>query len=136
MLAMNKIYKKVSKKQTIEFGLVTILVTLFLALTGNGDHYESHYVLAAFILTLLTMIVPGAFYPFAIFWFGGSVILSAISSRVMLALVFFGVVLPVGLFRKLAGRDPLQIKQFKKSKESVLVNREHLYSRADLVNTF
>lgn len=133
---MKKIFKKVSKKQSMEFGMVTVLITLFLALSGKGAHHENYYVMTAFILTLVTMILPGVFYPLAVVWFGLSVILGAISSRVVLTGVFFGVVVPVGLFRRLAGKDPLQRRQFKKSKESVLVTREHLYTPGDLANTF
>lgn len=136
MPTMKKIFKKVSKKQSMEFGLVTVLVALFGALTSKNSHHENGYVIAAFILTLVTMIVPGVFYPFAVCWFGLSVILGAISSRIMLTVVFFGVVLPVGLWRKLARRDPLQLRPFKKSKESILITRAHVYSPEDLTNTF
>jgi hypothetical protein len=129
---MQKIFTPVNKKQAGEFGLVAILVSLFLALYFK----KNGYVLAAFVFTLITLIAPIIFYPFAVFWFGLSKILNAISSRLMMAIIFFLVVTPVGLFRKLTGTDNLKIKQFKKSSQSVMINRDHQYEPADLENTF
>lgn len=129
---MQKIFTKVTKKETEEFGMVAILVSLFLALyfKRNG------YVVAAFVITLITLISPIIFYPFAVFWFGLSKILNAISSALIMAIVFFGVVTPVALLRRLTGSDILKIKQFKKSNQSVMISREHQYERADLENIF
>jgi hypothetical protein len=34
------------------------------------------------------------------------------------------------------GADPLKIRQFKKSRESVMTSRDHGYTEKDLENTF
>jgi hypothetical protein len=122
----------VTKKQSVEFGLVTILVTTFLAIYLK----QNYFVIAAFFLTLITIIVPIIFYPFAVAWFWLSKILSAVGSRVMLSIVFFIVVTPVGLFRRLLNRDSLKIKQFKKNTKSVMTDRDHLYTPEDFIDTF
>jgi uncharacterized membrane protein len=129
---MQTIFTKVTKKQSGEFGLVAILVFLFLALYFK----KNWYVVAAFVCTLITLIVPIIFYPFAVFWFGLSKILNMISSRVMMAIIFFLVVTPIGLLRKLTGADSLKIKQFKKSNQSVMLTRDHQYEPADLEKIF
>jgi|SRR5882757_3522756 len=129
---MKKLFAGVTKKQSTEFGLLTILVSLLRALYT----YDRNWVLAAFILTLLTMIVPMVFYPFAVVWFGLSRILQAISTRILMGGVFFLMVIPVGLVRKWMGADPLKIKQFKKDRASVMTSRDHVYSKKDLENTF
>jgi hypothetical protein len=116
----------------MEFGQVTVLVTTFFALSRNGGHL----VAIAFILSLITIVVPGIFYPFAVCWFGLSKIISQITSRVLMCIVFLVIVIPVGLLRKLLGIDSLKIRQFKKGQESVMVERNHLYNKADLLNTF
>jgi hypothetical protein len=59
-----------------------------------------------------------------------------ISSRVMMAIIFFLVVTPIGLLRKLTGADSLKIKQFKKSNQSVMLTRDHQYEPADLEKIF
>jgi hypothetical protein len=129
---MKKIFTGVNKRQAGEFGLVAILVSLFLALYFK----KNGYVVAAFVFTLITLIVPIIFYPFAVFWFGLSKILNAISSRLMMAVIFFLVVTPVGLIRRLAGADNLKLKQFKKTSQSEMITRDHQYEPADLENTF
>jgi hypothetical protein len=132
---MNKAKKNIvgiSKKQCVEFGLVTILAAIFLAIYLR----QNHFVTGAFFLTLVTIIVPIIFYPFAAVWFWLSKVLSVIGSRVLLTIVFFLVVTPVGLIRRLLKRDSLKIDQFKKSTKSVLTDRDHLYTAGDFTDTF
>ncbi len=130
--SIKKIFKPVSKKQTIEFALVAILVALFLSLyfkTNTG-------VKVAFVITVVAILVPVIFYPFALIWFGLSNILGAISSRVLMTIIFFVLVAPIGLIRKLFEKDNLKINQFKKGSQSVMENRNHLYKESDITNTF
>lgn len=127
-----KDFLKLTKKQCTEFGLVAILVCIFFALYLHEDNF----VVASFILTLITIIVPILFYPFAVLWFGLSYVLSAVSSRIMMSVVFFLMVIPVGLFRRISGKDSLRLRQFKKGKKSVMIERNHVYTEADLLNTF
>jgi len=122
----------ITKKESMEFGQVAVLFMLFLAIYRK----DAHFVMPAFILTLLTIIVPLIFYPFAVGWWGLSKLLGTISSTITMSLVFFLVVVPVGLCRKLLGIDPLKIRSFKKGKESVLLHRDHLYTKEDLGHTF
>jgi hypothetical protein len=122
----------INKKQSVEFGLVTILVANFLAIYLK----QSYFVIVAFLLTLITIIVPIVFYPFAAVWFWLSKILSSVGSRVLLTIVFFIVVTPVGLFRRLLNKDSLKINQFKKSTKSVMTDRDHLYTAEDFTDTF
>jgi len=132
MTRIKKLISGVTKKQCAEFGLVSILIAIFLALYLKQDTF----VTVALILTLLTIIVPAIFFPFAICWFGLSKILSVISSAILITTVFFLVVIPVGLFRKLFGTDSLKIRQFRKGKGSVMLDRNHLFEEADLIHTF
>jgi hypothetical protein len=132
MIGTKKIFTGVTKKQCIEFGQTAILVTLFLALYLK----QNNFVIAAFICTLITVLAPIIFYPFAFCWLGISKILSFISSRIIVSLIFFLVVTPVGLVRQLSGKDSLKMKQFKKNRKSVMEERNHLYTDADFIHTF
>lgn len=132
MKIKKNLFPKVTKKQAIEFGLVAILVTSVFAFWLN----DKNLVLAIIILSLVTIITPILLYPFAALWFGLSQVLSHISSTIVLSLVFFIIVTPVGLIRKLMGKDSLKIKQFKKNNQSVLIDRNHLYAADDLTHTF
>lgn len=132
MVSIKKYFTKVTKKQTAEFGQVTVLATIFFALR----YKENSCVVAAFIISLITLTVPVVFYPFATVWFGLSKVLAAASSKILLGIVFFLVVVPVGLWRKMLGRDNLKIKQFKKSGESVMAVRDHWYTEEDILHSF
>jgi len=97
---------------------------------------DDHFVIAAFIITLCTIIAPRLFYPLAVGWFGLSGILSIFSSTLLLGLVFLVVIVPVGLFRRGRGIDSLKLRQFKKGRQSVMTDRNHIYTDTDLRNTF
>jgi hypothetical protein len=129
---IKKIFIGITKKQCMEFGLVTILVSIFLAIYLK----QNIFVKGAFILTLITIIIPIVFYPFAAVWFWLSKVLSVVGSRVLLTIVFFIVVTPIGLIRKIMHRNNMNIDQFKKSTKSVMINRDHLYTTGDLTDTF
>lgn len=123
---------KVSRQQCTEFGQVAVLAAIAAALYYRNFHFVS----AALVLILLTILAPKVFYPLALLWFGLSKILGEINIRVLLTLVFVLMVLPVGLWRKLRGKDSLQLRQFKKGSGSVMVKRDHLYTKEDLRHTF
>lgn len=130
---------QITRRENVEFGLVAILVSLFLALRASGgfDASGGHAcILAAFGLTVLTIVVPRIFYPFAVIWFGLSRVLGRVSSAVLLTLVFGVIVVPAGLVRKWRGIDPLRIREFKRGEGSVLIPRNHVYVKEDLSKTF
>lgn len=132
MKFIKHIFEPVTKKQCIEFGIVAILVMAILALFKH----QNGYTILIVLLCLLTLVIPLAFYPFAVIWFGLAKILSSISSRVILTIIYFLVVTPVGLIRKLRGADGMKIKEFKKSDDSVMLHRDHTYSSQDFEHTF
>jgi len=125
-------YPVIEKKQTVEFGLVAILVVGCFALWIN----TKILILTSIILCLLTLIVPLIFFPFAVLWFGLSSILSRITSAILLGFVYLLIVTPMGLFRKLFGNDTLRLKQFKKGTQSVMINRDHTFTAKDMADTF
>ena len=84
----------------------------------------------------LVLLIPNFFRPLAFLWFGLSKVLGTISTRILLTLTFFLMVLPIGFLRKRLGKDSLQLKKFKTSKKSVFIVREHTFDADDLKNTF
>ena len=121
-----------TKKQCMEFGQVATLAALIFALRFKNEHF----VIAACVLILVTIVLPIIFFPFAFLWFGLSRLLSLVSPVIIMGMLFFLVVTPVGLFRRLLGKDSMRLKQFKKNKQSVMINRDHLYTESDLLHTF
>lgn len=132
MTSDKKFSVRITKKQCMEFGQVATLTVLILALHYKNDHL----VAAAFALILITIVLPIIFYPFAVVWFGLAELLSMVSPAIVLTIIFFLIVTPVGLIRKLLGKDNMRLKQFKKSRQSVMIDRNHLYTESDLLHTF
>src|SRR5688572_16920764 len=65
---------------------------------------------AAGAVGLLAVVLPRAARPFYAAWMGVAFVVGSVVSRVILALFFFGVLTPIGLFFRLRGRDALRLK--------------------------
>jgi hypothetical protein len=90
------------------------------------------FMLLAVIFLLVAMSYPIIFQPFARLWFGLSTALGTVASKVILTVLFFVLVLPVGLVRRAMGKDSMQAKSWKKGKESVFRERNHRFVAKDL----
>jgi hypothetical protein len=86
----------------------------------------------AILFLIITMAWPRAFRPVAGFWFGLSHLLGTFMSKVILTVLFFVLVTPIGLIRRLLGADTLQLKKFKKDQDSVFLVRADLIHKKDL----
>jgi hypothetical protein len=78
------------------------------------------------------MTAPQVFRPVAVIWLGFSELLGAIVSRILLAIIFFVVVTPVAIFRRIVGKDSLRLRAFKSSDASAMIERNHLFVARDL----
>jgi predicted membrane protein len=128
----NNVDPSLTKKQSVEFGLLSILITLLLAVFNNNISI----VAAAIVLVLITMLLPITLYPFAWLWFKLVKVMSIFGPVIMLSIIFYLVVIPMGAFRKLLGKDSLRRKEFKKDTQSVMQTRDHLYSTEDFLHMF
>lgn len=93
-------------------------------------------VLLAIIFLIIDMTYPPIFKPFAILWFALSTALGTVVSKIILTVLFFGIVLPVGLVRRVMGKDAMQIKAWKASRKSVFRIREHRFGTKDLEHPY
>ena len=124
--------KTVTKKQASDSGMAIVLILLIIGFfTGNDLYYK-----IAIPVLVIDMTYPMFYYYFAILWLGFSQILGTIVSKIILSVVFFVMVLPVGLIRRMMGKDSLQLKKFKKGKSGVMLQRNHLFTSKDIVNPF
>ncbi|UCH83735.1 MAG: hypothetical protein JSW50_15005 [Candidatus Latescibacterota bacterium] len=119
---------KISKDQAKDTGMAMVLICLIVGFfSGNNVFFK-----LSVPLLVLNMVVPIVFRPVAVFWLGLSRLLGTVVSRILLTVVFFVLVVPVGLLRRLLGKDALQLKRFKKGSKSVMNIRDHLYAPADI----
>jgi len=123
---------KISSKHCIEAGVVLALLLLLGGLfTGIGLYYK----LAAATL-LLDLAAPKIFWPFAFCWFNLSIWLGFITSKILLSVIFVLIIVPVAIFRKLAGKDRLMLKEFKKSATTVFTERNIKFGAEHLNKTY
>ncbi len=118
----------VNRRQIVETGMLLALVALLLGVfTGRHTYYT-----ASTIILLINLTFPILFKPLAMVWFGLAQVLSMVSSKIILTLLFVLLVVPVGWWRRWRGKDPLQLKGFRQSQSSAFKIREHLFVPSDL----
>ena len=121
-------HKNTNINKAKDTGLALVLILLIIEYVRRPDWL----VICAMTVLVLTMTCPAVFKPLAKIWFGFSHLLGTIVSRIILSLVFFLIVTPMGLIRKAFGADPMKTKLWKKGDGSVLVERNHLYTKEDI----
>jgi hypothetical protein len=72
----------------------------------------------------------------AVVWFGLSHLLGTAASKVLLTLVFFLVLCPIGFARRLMGIDSLNLKGWKQGTQSVFRHRTHWFTGKHLEKPF
>jgi hypothetical protein len=117
-----------SGAQIKDTGLAIALIALIIAYSKHTNSF----LLAAIILIAITITLPSLFRPIARIWFGISNVVSAIVSRIILTLVFFLVVTPIGILRNWMGKDSLMLNQWKQGSDSVFEIRSYQYHSQDL----
>jgi hypothetical protein len=118
----------ITRDQSRDTGMAMVLLLLW-ALYEWG---RTELLIAAIVVHVVNMIVPQVFRWVAIVWFGLAHTLGAVASRVLMFVVFALVVTPVGLVRRLLGKDSLRLRAFRAGDESVMVVRNHTFTAGDL----
>jgi len=122
----------ISKSQSKDTGMAMVLIVL---IAGYLTQKKYFFALSIPIL-ILNMIWPPFFRPLAIFWFGVSHILGTIMSKIILTLLYFLLVTPVGCIRRIFRIDSLQLKKWKKDDSSVFQIRQHKIKPEDITKPF
>lgn len=117
-----------TRDQCRDTGMAMVLILLLLALLLERELY----LIGAVCLHVLNMIAPQAYRPVAVVWLGLAHLLGAVMSRVILTVVYLVIVTPIGLVRRMMGIDSLRLKQFGKSGDSVMHERNHTFTAEDI----
>jgi len=88
--------------------------------------------LPAIGVLLLVMTIPAVFTPVARLWFGLSHIMGTIASTLILSALYFILVAPIGMIRRIFGADTMKTAEWKSGDESILIVRDHTYTKADM----
>jgi len=129
MLAINKLHSiRIDAQKAKDTGMAMVLLLLIIGLWLKEDIYFK----IAFVVLLIDMIVPKVYTPPAYLWFGIAYLLGAFTSKILLFLVYMILVLPVGIIRRMTGKDVMLVRKWKKDNESVFKTRNHLFTAADI----
>ena len=120
--------KKISKDQAKDTGMAMVLICLLLGYVSQAQDFFT----LGIVLLLIDMIYPNLYRPVAILWFGLSQVLGTLSSKLLLTIIFFVLVTPVGWIRRITGADSMQLKRWKKDDSSVFGVREHIFKPEDI----
>jgi len=121
-----------NKEEAKDTGLAMVLI--FLLFTYFTNNYQ--FLNVSILLLLITMIWPGFFGPLSFIWFGLSRFLGTIVSNIILTFLFFLLVTPIGLIRRISGADSLYLNQWKKNEQSVFKVRNYKNTEKDLEKPF
>jgi len=128
---MDKI-KKITPLQCRDSCLALTFLLLLIWLFSKN----AYWVYAAMLLLLIGMVVPVSMKPLAWAWFGLSHLLGQVMSRLLLGFVYLLLVLPMGLIRRLLGKDSLRLKLWKQNDASCFVERPHVFTAENLKNPY
>lgn len=115
------------RRKNMEFGILAALVLLV-----AGRFRDLQLSAVIIIVLLITLLFPKLFTPFTWLWFRLGEILNVVVTKILLLLIFCIVITPVGLLRRILGKDALCLRKFKKDTGSVFVVRNKLYEASDL----
>ena len=117
-----------TQTQARDTGLALLLILLLIVYFSEN---VTLVVPSAGVLVLI-MIWPNIFSPLAPLWFGLSRVLGTIVSKIILFLLYFLIVTPIGLLRRILDKDAMGLKDWKNGKGSVLLERNHTFTPKDI----
>ena len=117
-----------SNEKNMHAGLAFLLIILLAA----AFYGESWLLPCGIALLLIMMTKPDLLTPLAKIWFSLSEKIGLVVSTLILTVIFYSIVCPVGFVRNLLGYDPMQIKRWKKDNGSVFKIRKGKVLAKDL----
>lgn len=124
--------KTITVEQAKETGQAVVLVALLASYFGQVPQLVG----PAIALLVINMIRPAWYRPVAVLWLGLSHLLGTAVSKVVLTVIFYGVVTPMGLVRRACGADALQLGKWKQGRSSVFIIRDHTFRAEDLAHPY
>lgn len=92
------------------FSVVFLLVTIYSIYRGNNGMVVL-FTLLTLSTFLATLLKPMVLHPFNRIWFKFGILLGKVISPIVLGILFFLLIVPVGIATRLFGRDELDLKK-------------------------
>ena len=103
-----KIKVSSNKSFGIVFSIFFLLVSIYLLLNNDSIYYWS--LLVSFIFLVLGLMNSKILSPLNLLWFKFGILLGKIVSPIVMGVIFFLVVTPIGIFMKVLGKDLINLK--------------------------
>jgi hypothetical protein len=124
--------RPITSEQTKDMGLVIVLL-LTLGFLHSGNRL---FLQLALVAIAIVLIVPVLFKPVDCLWYFFSELLGTVMSRVVLTLVFFLVITPIGFLKRIVSRKRMLTEEWKKGRETVFTVRDKVFSGSDISKPF
>lgn len=119
------------KKWVKNTGEIFALFFLFLGIL-RGDRM---LLIVSLCLLSLTAFIPFTLYPLAFIWFKLVKLLGFFMPKIFFGVIFFVVITPVGLIRKMFKKDSLLIKN-QNTRHTAFFDRNHIFTKEDLIRPY
>ena len=121
---------RMTEKWVRDTGLTFALVSLLL-----GYRYGPIFLTVAAAFILAVLFVPSILKPLARIWLGITELLGAIMGRIFFGLVYFVVITPVGLVKRLRTIDPRDL-ELHRDRTSELVDAQGIITKEHLTKPY
>ena len=113
----------IKSKDNITFGILFFILFLIIGLypLKNGLNIRLWSLGLSFVFLIITFIRPNLFTPLNKLWIQFGILLGKVISPIVMGLVFFFVVTPIGILVRLFKKDVMGLK---KKETSYWINRE------------
>ena len=113
----------IKPKDNITFGILFFILFLIIGLypLKNGLNIRLWSLGLSFVFLIITFIQPNLFTPLNKLWIQFGILLGKVISPIVMGLVFFFVVTPIGILIRLFKKDVMGLK---KKENSYWINRE------------
>jgi len=127
--------KEIKISSNKSFGIVFFVIFLVVALWPliNEGEIRIWSIVISIIFLFLGLINSKILTPLNKLWFRFGILLGSVFSPIVMGIIYFGVITPIGFLMKLIGKDILNLKQNKKSstywikKEKVISNMKNQF---------
>ena len=104
---------KTDKKSIRSFGVTIGIILLAIAITlfAKNNLFLKSLGIISSVFLILGIIAPIMLKPFYLIWMIFAIILGWIMTRVILSLIFYFIVTPIGIIARLLGEDFLALKK-------------------------
>ena len=120
---MLKKFVNIKYNDNIAFGIIFFILFLIIGFypLKSGSDVRIWSIIFSFVFLIITIIRPNLFTSLNKLWIKFGILLGKIISPIVMGLVFFFVVTPIGIFVKILKKDVMGLKS---GKSSYWINRE------------